>query len=325
MYIGKGFEDNSLLYNNYNFFYQLYLPTTSYQMVSHTRKVSKSVRRKRSSSDSECPCDYLKLILTKRKLRCICDALDIHYDPYTSKADLCTMIEVERPDLMRGWKWNVLRTIFSMFDFQNMNLLKNIVLSLITGVGGLYPKLEVITYLIGKKNIAVGYGLFALQRRDARKYMGYDTRKRSKQSYEEEKHLFLSRNTANTRTPLYSQLTPQETNMLKKCLATKNILESLTPAEEHSICLTLNEAACLDKYKDTYAEVVAPSQYKVVSRLDYRSRNTFFAVPKTDTVARSGKQGHVWFHARLLLELCHKKGWLNTTTTRKSQKHCKKK
>jgi len=234
------------------------------------------------------------------------------------------MIEVERPDLMRGWKWNVLRTMFCGLDFQNMNLLKTLVLTLITGLP-LYGTLEVVTYLIGKTKYALGHGLFALQRRDARRYMGYDTRKRSKQSYEEEKHLFLSsRNTVNTRTPLYSQLTPQETNVLKKCLATKNILESLTPTEEHSICLTLNEAACLDKYKDTYVEVVAPSQYKAITRLDYRSRNTFFAVPKTDTVARSGKQGHVWFHARLLLELCHQKGWLNTTT-RKSQKRSKKK
>ena len=63
----------------------------------------------------KCSSDYLKLVVTKHKLRCICDALDIFYEPSTPKADLCEMIEHRRPDLMRGWKCNLLRALFSTF------------------------------------------------------------------------------------------------------------------------------------------------------------------------------------------------------------------
>jgi len=211
-------------------------------------------------------------------MQCICDALDISYESSTTKAQLCTMIEMQRPDLMRSWKWNVLRAVFRVFDFQNMNLLKGIVLHCLTGVPSLYASLEIITYLMNDKKYAVGHGLFALERHDARKLMGYDTRKRSKESYEQEKALFLqlhpkhSENNTNAPTPLYSQLTTQEKKMLTQCLTKHKLPESIPVREQKAVCLTMNDVSMLRKYNDTYAEVIAPNQYKTVTRLNSKHK-----------------------------------------------------
>lgn len=293
----------------------------SKKMRKERSRSSTTRHRQRSSSSSEYPCDYLQMVLSKKKMQCICDALDIFYDSSTTKAQLCTSIEMHRPDLMRSWKWNVLRTVFRVFDFQNMNLLKDIVINCLTGVPGLYASLEVITYLLNDKRYAVGHGLFALERQDARKLMGYDTRKRSKESYEIEKALFLqlhpnhSNKKTNVSTPLYSQLTTQEKKMLTQCLTKHALPESISVRERKAVCLTMNDVSMIRKYDDTYAEVIAPNQYKTVSKLNskhklFRSKSSFYTVPKNDMLARSGKDGTLQFHARPVLELFKKNGWL---------------
>lgn len=278
-----------------------------------------SSARRRSSSTSEYPCDYLQMVLSKQKMRCICEALDIRFDSSTTKAQLCTAIEIERPDLMRGWRWNVLRAIFRGWDFQNMNFLKDIILYCLTGVPNLYGTLEVITYLLNNKKNAVGHGLFAIQRQEARKIMGYDTRKRTKKSYEQEKELFLKRKqnkkNSNKTTPLYSQMTKQETSMLKKGLKNHPPLVSLSVKEQKSVCLTMQEVSMIKSYNDVYAEVISPKHHETLLPLKashslFHTEPSFYAVPKNDFMARSGKEGHIWFHTRPLLELYHKKGWL---------------
>ena len=282
------------------------------------RSAVASSARSRSSSNSEYPCDYLQMVLSKKKMRCICEALDIQFDSSTTKAQLCTAIELERPDLMRGWRWNVLRAIFRGFDLQNMNVLKDLILFCLTGVPNLYGTLEVITYLLNNKKNAVGHGLFAIQRQEARKIMGYDTRQRTKKSYEQEKEVFFKRKqnqNVNTPTPLYSQMTRQETRMLKKGLKKHPLLDSLSMKEQKSVCLTMQEVSMIKKYTDVYAEVISPDHNETLLHLNasyslFRSEPSFYAVPKNDIMARSGKDGHVWFHARPLLELYHKKGWL---------------
>ena len=274
-----------------------------------------SVKRGRSSSDSEYPCDYLQMVLSKRKMRCICDALDIHYEPSTSKADLCMLIEINRPDLMRSWKWNVLRACFREFDIYNLAPIKNLI-TLPFGIYGVYGALELVTYIMNNPNYAVGHGLFALQRQEARKLMGYDSRKRTKKSYEAEKKVFLKMKQQQNITSLYSQLNTREISLLKKCLSKYNVLERLTVEEQHAICLTMDEVDFIKKYYDTFAEVVAPDEYNNLSRFDFQSQVSFYAVPKNDVLARSGKGGRVWFHARPLLKLYHKKGWLNTSSVK---------
>lgn len=64
---------------------------------------------------------------------------------------------------------------------------------MLTGVP-LYSIFEEIPYLLNQKRFAVGYGLWALQRKDAREIMGYDSRKRTTKSYEQEKEIFLKLN-----------------------------------------------------------------------------------------------------------------------------------
>ena len=283
--------------------------------------VASSVRS-RSSSNSEFPCDYLQMVLSKRKMRCICEALDIQFDSSTTKAQLCTAIEIERPDLMRGWKWNVLRAIFSNLDLQNLTPLKNILLYCLTGVPSLYGTLEIITYFLNDKHLAVGHGLFAIQRQEARKIMGYDTRTRTKKSYEQEKELFFkkqkqkqNKRKENIPTPLYSQMTKQESNMLKKGLKDHPLLSSLSMKERKSVCLTMKEVSMIQSFNDVYAEIISPNHHETILHLNashylFLSEPSFYAVPKNDFMARSGKGGNLWFHARPLLELYHKKGWL---------------
>ena len=43
------------------------------------------------------------------KLRNMCEALEIKFNKENTIQDLCNLVEKERPDLMRGRGWNMLR------------------------------------------------------------------------------------------------------------------------------------------------------------------------------------------------------------------------
>jgi len=65
------------------------------------------------------PCEYLRLHLSIKELRHLCDALDVDYRDHHSVSDLITKIRDERPDLMRGRTWTLLRRMLRDLDLSN--------------------------------------------------------------------------------------------------------------------------------------------------------------------------------------------------------------
>ena len=121
--------------------------------------------------------DYLRMNVTLADLRVLCDILDVDYKKHHNEEALCDLLRRKRPDLMRGRVWNFLRFYFSSFDIQTeygLYFLKNILLNPV------YKAAEMVSYLFGNTDYGVGYGKYALQRHDARIFLGQDPRKNNR-------------------------------------------------------------------------------------------------------------------------------------------------
>jgi len=125
-----------------------------------------------SRKSSTTPCAYLRLHLSLRELRNLCDALEVKHGDEDTATDLCARIQKERPDLMRGEMWNKLRYALRRFDLHTDNGLYALK-HLLFFPYGMY---ENFTLLNGDPKTAVGHAKYALQRQNARGRMGLDTR-----------------------------------------------------------------------------------------------------------------------------------------------------
>jgi len=125
------------------------------------------------SPEKKTPCEYLRLHLTLSELRNLCDVLEVDYKDHNTASELCTKLKEDRPDLMRGRTWNILRASLRNFDLTTeggMYALKAWLFPIAYNVA------EVGSYLVGNHKNAVGYARHAHQRSKARTLMGKDTR-----------------------------------------------------------------------------------------------------------------------------------------------------
>ena len=86
-----------------------------FAMVSMRRLRTRGGRR--SSSTRKHTSKYLKKRLYKKNVRLLCDTLRVDYTQNTTTKEMLQRLEKERPDLMRGSDWNMLRGLFSTIDF----------------------------------------------------------------------------------------------------------------------------------------------------------------------------------------------------------------
>jgi hypothetical protein len=127
----------------------------------------------------ETACKYLRLHLTLDKLRKLCDALEVEYKETDNASTLCEKIREQRPDLMRGRVWNMLRATLSGWDFTSENglyALKQWISGTLAPIIHPYRTAEIGSYFFGNHKNAIGHAKYALQRSKARQIMEGDTR-----------------------------------------------------------------------------------------------------------------------------------------------------